>query len=102
MDKPNLYGWASSVKVVRRAGLEPATRSLEGCCSNPTELPPRSDKPRRLPEIGQAVRKLTNQISKLAEISRKSAGHPLINYRNGIMGVQGLQVRTGDNEVTHP
>jgi len=38
----------------------------------------------------------------LAEISRKSAGHALINYRNGIMRVQGLQVRTGDNEVTHP
>lgn len=81
-------GWVLSDKVVRRAGLEPATRSLEGCCSNPAELPPHSDKPRRLPEIGQAVRKLTNQISKLTEIGRKSARHPLINYRNGIMGVQ--------------
>ena len=78
------------LKVVRRAGLEPATRSLEGCCSNPTELPPHSDKPRRLPEIGQAVRNLTNQISKLAEISGKSARHTLINYRNRIMRVQGL------------
>lgn len=25
--------------VVIRMGLEPMTRSLEGCCSNPTELP---------------------------------------------------------------
>lgn len=27
--------------VVIRMGLEPMTRSLEGCCSNPTELPNR-------------------------------------------------------------
>ena len=96
-----MIGCASD-KVVRRAGLEPATRSLEGCCSNPAELPPHSDKPRRLPEIGQAVRNLTNQISKLTEIGRKSARHPLINYRNGIMRVQRLQVRASDDEVAHP
>lgn len=27
------------VAIVIRMGLEPMTRSLEGCCSNPTELP---------------------------------------------------------------
>ena len=29
---------ADALKVIRK-GLEPLTRSLEGCCSNPTELP---------------------------------------------------------------
>lgn len=29
----------SENSFVIRMGLEPMTRSLEGCCSNPTELP---------------------------------------------------------------
>jgi len=38
----------------------------------------------------------------LTEIGRKSARHALINYRNGIMRVQRLQVRASDDEVAHP
>jgi len=38
----------------------------------------------------------------LAEISRKSARHTLINYRNSVVRVQGLQVRTGDDEIAYP
>ncbi len=77
-------------KMARREGLEPSTRSLEGCCSNPTELPPRSKQPKRLPESGQADRKLANQVSKLGKISRKSAGQSLIDNRDGIVRVQRL------------
>ena len=42
------HGWESRITkkrsplgllIVIRMGLEPMTRSLEGCCSNPTELP---------------------------------------------------------------
>ena len=37
-EKGNLIGPLNMVSVIRM-GLEPMTHSLEGCCSNPTELP---------------------------------------------------------------
>ncbi len=71
--------------MARREGLEPSTRSLEGCCSNPTELPPRSGQPRRLPESGQADRELANEVSKLRKISRKPTWQSLVDNRDGIV-----------------
>ena len=50
---------------------------------------------------GQAVSRLADQVSEIAEIRRKTARHALIDDRDGIMGVQRLEVRAGDDEVAH-
>ena len=48
---------------------------------------------------GQAVSRLADQVSEIAEIRRKPAGHALVDHRDGVMGMQGLQVGAGDDEV---
>ena len=50
---------------------------------------------------GQAVSRLADQVSEIAEIRRKTARHALVDDRDGIMGMEGLQVRAGDDEVAH-